>query len=653
MKSAGLSAIVPKSGRIQLTPLRNKPLPALSKPLRALSTVVLSPLPARTDVKQNGPKIDLAIDTSPSKSPSSLTINVPNASPSDIIICQDVEEVGSPAHAKTLKKPKTPTHTQTQTHTHTQTQAASEASEQKSNSALKPSKKMVPPPIDTSVARNGPEMRVRNSRLSAIRQKKGLSLSLDAAPLSPFSRASPRSRFKSFDYSFGGPRPMSPSFSAPLTPRGSKLSRTRSIVELCLVTETSVFSPNSVFRRWWDVTVFITVLYNVFSVPYFSAFFADTNSYNFSNFSPFVLFLNWFFDVVFWIDIILRARFFQYRDPRTLYVVSKKASITKRYFKGWFSIDVLASFPLDLLSLSWSGTLQAVLDFRFLRLFRTLRVSYFIRRINAFLVSRSIQISNAVFRFFKFVLFMICFSHVIACFWRMLAAEEPGSSWIDSDVVASFSESNGSATYVRCLYWALTTFMTIGYSDIVPFTNPTVAFTSAVIVVGIGFTGGLLANMTSLLHNLDAAAVSYKEKRNTMKRYVSSQSISRHLENRVFDCYTYLWKRQKGLQEDVLLSKFPTSLTLTMKLGLCEDIISSVFPQDCPQSTITHLVSCLLPRVVCPKGYIYEVGQLSKSCYLITLGEVMITQDDSQYPLTAGNLFGFKDMLHNCQLMFN
>lgn len=108
------------------------------------------------------------------------------------------------------------------------------------------------------------------------------------------------------------------------------------------------YSP---FKAFWDWIILLLVLYTAVFTPYSAAFLLDEHgdlrhrscgyTCNPLNVADLMV------DVLFIVDIVinLRTTYVDQNDE----VVTQPSRIAKHYIKGWFSIDLFAAIPFDLL----------------------------------------------------------------------------------------------------------------------------------------------------------------------------------------------------------------------------------------------------------------------------------------------------------------
>jgi hypothetical protein len=105
-----------------------------------------------------------------------------------------------------------------------------------------------------------------------------------------------------------------------------------------------------------------------------------------------------FIDIFFMCDVCFNFITGYYSDGDEDIVVMYGPMIGKRYLMGWFSMDVLASLPLDLMVMGSSSTLwklpRVLKVLRLSRLLRLLRLSRMLRYAARFNIQDRLEISD-------------------------------------------------------------------------------------------------------------------------------------------------------------------------------------------------------------------------------------------------------------------
>lgn len=169
--------------------------------------------------------------------------------------------------------------------------------------------------------------------------------------------------------------------------------------------------PNSKFRRSWDIIIIIFVIFNVVVLPMDIGL--DMDSQN-----SFRTYLDYFIDICFAIDIILNF-FTGYINFNNKLVMDQKMIIQK-YLSLWFWIDILATFPFELLLLFFPDYGDASSSLKLLQFLKTPRLLR-LGRILKFL--ENVKGAN-ILRIVKLFILFFMLAHWVGCFWFIIANNE-------------------------------------------------------------------------------------------------------------------------------------------------------------------------------------------------------------------------------------
>ena len=104
--------------------------------------------------------------------------------------------------------------------------------------------------------------------------------------------------------------------------------------------------------------------------------------------------------------------------------------------------------------------------FHFLRLLRILRIAKLSKILAKFEQEWNFSpVLDGVFKLVKLSIVVVLLSHWCACFWYIVSHSDPIDNWV---VFHGFADANIMEKYVAALYFATTTFMTVGYGDFAP-----------------------------------------------------------------------------------------------------------------------------------------------------------------------------------------
>ena len=131
-------------------------------------------------------------------------------------------------------------------------------------------------------------------------------------------------------------------------------------------------------------------------------------------------------DFLFLIDIIVIFNTAYYNEY--LQIIDDRKKIAKQYISGWFTIDILAIVPFDLI-MNATRTNQLV---RFMRIGRLYKLVKLTRLLRVFKMIKNksnvmkmfqdlLKVSIGFERLFFFFLMFIILVHIVTCLWIMLA----------------------------------------------------------------------------------------------------------------------------------------------------------------------------------------------------------------------------------------
>ena len=299
----------------------------------------------------------------------------------------------------------------------------------------------------------------------------------------------------------------------------------------------------------------------------------------------------------------------------------------RRYLRTWFLVDFLSAVPFDL----FTGGAYTHLNrlFRLLRLLRLLRLSRVAQFMTKLGTTRSM---NPVYmRLFFFVFWISLVAHWIACGWIALGGiAEDGAGYF--------------RTYLRSLYFSVTTLTTVGYGDISPQSNTQTIFAIVVELVGAGLYGYIVGNVASILANIDVAKAHFAEKMEQVSAFLKYRNIPPGLQEKVHNYYDYLWESRLGYDESSVIEELPPSLRTEVSLYLNRDIIEKVpLFQGASDAFLREIVNILHPQVFTPGDFIIRKGEIGNEMFFISSGRVEVVSEDGTEiyaTLGEGSYFG-------------
>jgi len=287
------------------------------------------------------------------------------------------------------------------------------------------------------------------------------------------------------------------------------------------------------------------------------------------------------------------------------------------------ALDSLALLPIVLIVLPAERAAQLA-PLVLLRLAALHRVHRFAERIGG--VG---DIHPGVMRLVRFVFWLGLLAHWIACGWLALRAP--------TEFVKPVPH------YLEALYWTITTLSTIGYGDVTPSSTPELLYTMLVMVLGVGVFSYVIGSVAGLIANLDRAKLHFQERVERAHAFMAYRGVPAELRHRILGYYGYLWESRLGWGDAELLDDLPSGLRVEVSLHLHRPILEKVpFLRGASDELLRDLAVALRPTVCAPGEYLFRRGQVGKTMYFVSHGEIDILGADGQLlkRMTTGDFFG-------------
>ncbi|KAL7553159.1 hypothetical protein ACHAWF_016401 [Thalassiosira exigua] len=417
------------------------------------------------------------------------------------------------------------------------------------------------------------------------------------------------------------------------------------------------FLPDSYVRLAWDGFIFSVIWYNSVITP-IRIFIMSGDT------TPQVLIsLDVVFDFIFVADTILRF-YRPYVDENTGLIVTDPHLIRVKYRGSLtFIINAVACIPIIKLPISpfLSSAQQAIMltYFNVLRMIRVLHLPGQFQELKRFR-ERKEPVNEPVFRMYIILFFMLLFMCQCGCLYfglsTLLVVDDicpPPENfvddilgeemWVAEDTVITdvmdtrVCEAEPSIQcddcpltmfFTRSIYFLMQTIFTIGYGDTVVPSKSSVemALACAFMIFGVFAYALTIANMTSVLANLDVVNMQFRHEMDTISRWLTLRSVPAQLRHRLTTYFSYLSRTQYGMLDEVLLGELPPRLSSELA-ELHVDLLTRVpfFKKERRSEAFLSMIAAVLKRrIFTPGSFILYQGEMQRELIIIKKGKAEI-----------------------------
>ena len=398
--------------------------------------------------------------------------------------------------------------------------------------------------------------------------------------------------------------------------------------------------PFGSFRRNWDICCMLFITYTLILLPVRFAFYWDRSNEKWDWYKTFDTLIDFFFCA----DVILNF-FTGYIDEKRDMIILKRDKIFKHYLKTTFVLDLLASFPYELVQGIFVLNLTGVL-----RLWRLTRLMRLLRLQRMFRYSKRMAFFEKIPMFIKRMGNMFClvfvFAHWNACFQYFVAevTNFPEDSWVSIDGIYDDSIFE---KYSWCLFRAFSHMLCIGYGHTTPRNVSEVWVVQISMVSGASIYALFVGIIATLMIQVDASTAIYNQKIETLKQYSQHRRLPKELTKRILSSFNLRWKKYKAFDEAEVLDCLPSSIKTEVCLFAARDLVKSLpFLHNAEEGLILIMVNMLKPQTFIKKELIIREGEVAKEMYFLNEGTVQVESNGTIITLLRrGSYFGEIDLL--------
>lgn len=406
--------------------------------------------------------------------------------------------------------------------------------------------------------------------------------------------------------------------------------------------------PDARIHFIWSLIILVFILYTFTLMPWIIAF----EEVEIGNF--------WFgietiVDIIFFTDIILTLNTRYFTEEGSL--INSRWDIFFHYLKGALILDLLTIFPFYLIF----GTASKSSPSFFIRLIRLSRI---IRVVRANKIKKILKILSetntfsflnthqGVTRLVGGLFVVLLMAHFTACIWYFSAKIEDFSpdTWV---VRYNRQDESDSILYLCSLYFACTVLTTVGFGDILPYTEGEKIITILWMICGIGCYSFVVGNLSSVLSSLDQKQAFINEKLKLIQIFAEETHLPQEIAIKIGN------KVKKALdttslndEERIsLVHKLSKSLRFEMATEMYGNAIRGIsFFNTKEQTFVADIVPMLNYQMIKKKKLVYQKHQYGDEMYFIKTGRICFIYGKKNMIfkiMIQGSYFGEIELIEN------
>ncbi|CAD8099542.1 unnamed protein product [Paramecium sonneborni] len=392
------------------------------------------------------------------------------------------------------------------------------------------------------------------------------------------------------------------------------------------------FNPDNTIKILWDFFCMILILYEIITIPIRISFDIEVSSQ-----------FGYVITASFLLDILITFNTAIYKNGNINYSYKE---IAIDYLRLWFWIDMISSFPYDLLftvaltgeaedeiSTSQTNLQKSAQIFRILKFFRFIKVIRLLRLAKLKAIVDKIEeyfsensIVQTLASFLKLCAFVLFWSHWLGCIFHFIAqSEDSNYNWL---VIYGIYEEPWQIRYVNSVYWAVTTMITVGYGDLSPQTPTERLFGVFFLLIACGVFSFTMNTIGNTMQQLSQKQDQYQKRIAEINNYMGKVKIPKQLQNRVRRYLQYLWDTHRSINQESICSNLSVSLKFEFTIQVNGNILANykLICQTFSRNFLIELTQILIEQTFQPDEYIFIENEIKneQSLYFIQEGQINI-----------------------------
>lgn len=377
----------------------------------------------------------------------------------------------------------------------------------------------------------------------------------------------------------------------------------------------SLIHPTVPWKTQWDLLIIVLVLYNCMSIPLNLAF-RDWQGEG-STISVII-------DLMFVVDLVLCFKTGYLLDNGEIEWDPKR--IRSHYFRGWFWVDFVSCWPLDLLSLiliaffplNMPGGEGADLMQRAARTVRLLRVGKLFKYLERANRGEESKYDDILKVSRLLVGFLYC-GHWVGCGFLFLCH-------LEDQKITFYSHFENEPLLTQYLTALRTAFFFFAGETVDVETDTETLFATACFIFGNVLSAVLIGNISVVLSNNNIMASTFLRKKHSLAVTLRTMDIPSSLQKRVIEYYEYLWLRHR--RSDVrydFTDELSHDIKNEIQLVLNKDTVSTnpIF-RTCSRPAIVALLQCLRTEIFICGDIMVREGDVGREMFFLVKGQAAV-----------------------------